>query len=467
MPRPAVPFARRTLARLTAAALSAALAVTTCALLTRTEVVPAAARTSNTNPVTPGNFTGFGFDQCRTPSQRSMDQWLRNSPFLAVGIYISGDSRACRDQPNLTPTWVSTQLARGWRLLAITLGPQASCQPRFPRYGDDVRISPRRNANGAYGAALKQGRDEATKSVGAARALGLVPGSTLWYDLEAFSLSNTRCRDSALTFLSGWTQEVHALGYVSGVYSSAGSGIKALDDARVARPNAFTQPDQVWLARWDSRANLTSSYVRDDGWMPHARVKQYRGGHDETWGGVTINIDSNFMSLGTGSVAAPEAHCGGVRLGFPTYLTLRPRNGDQIADRSQVRALQCLLTEQGVYGGRLHGRYSPGTQRAVNTWQTTHGLTVGPSWNPRAWVTLLSAGSTPVLKVGSVGPDVRRLQRALKATRPSAERQALTVSGVFDGRTAAALGTWQRRQGERVSGVANDRTWRALNAGKR
>lgn len=59
MPRPAVPFARRTLARLTAAALSAALAVTTCALPTRTEVVPAAARTSNTNPVTPGNFTDF------------------------------------------------------------------------------------------------------------------------------------------------------------------------------------------------------------------------------------------------------------------------------------------------------------------------------------------------------------------------------------------------------------------------
>jgi len=85
------------------------------------------------NLVTPGDFTGYGFDQCHAPDQRSMNKWLTYSPFLAVGIYISGNSRACRDQPNLTPEWISTQLAKGWRLLPITLGPQASCQPRFPR----------------------------------------------------------------------------------------------------------------------------------------------------------------------------------------------------------------------------------------------------------------------------------------------------------------------------------------------
>src|SRR4051794_8549854 len=77
------------------------------------------------NVVTPGNFTGYGFDQCTAPSQRAMDAWLTGSPYWAVGIYISGDSRGCLSQPNLTPTWVRTQLARGWRLLPITLGPQA------------------------------------------------------------------------------------------------------------------------------------------------------------------------------------------------------------------------------------------------------------------------------------------------------------------------------------------------------
>ena len=85
------------------------------------------------------------------PGPHARRRWTAgcsSSPFLAVGIYISGDSRACRNQPNLTPTWVSTQLASGWRLLPITLGPQASCQPRFPRYGDDETISPARGTNG-------------------------------------------------------------------------------------------------------------------------------------------------------------------------------------------------------------------------------------------------------------------------------------------------------------------------------
>ncbi len=90
---------------------------------------------------TPGDFTGHGFDQCLAPTQSAMDTWWKKSPFSAVGIYISGDSRACRSQPNLSSEWVAAQVARGWRLLPIALGPQASCQPRFPRYKDDFKIS--------------------------------------------------------------------------------------------------------------------------------------------------------------------------------------------------------------------------------------------------------------------------------------------------------------------------------------
>src|SRR5690349_21074900 len=36
--------------------------------------------------VTPGDFVGYGFDQCLTPEQKKMDRWLQSSPFLAVGI---------------------------------------------------------------------------------------------------------------------------------------------------------------------------------------------------------------------------------------------------------------------------------------------------------------------------------------------------------------------------------------------
>ncbi|MGA8847832.1 MAG: glycoside hydrolase domain-containing protein, partial [Nocardioides sp.] len=142
----------------------------------------AAKRDPAPNPATPGDFTGYGFDQCVTPTQSMMNTWLRTSPFLAVGIYISGDSRACRDQPNLTPTWVRKQLQKGWRLLPITLGPQASCQPRFPRYADDFTINPSPGPKGIYGKARGMGQREATSTLADARALGIVEGSTLWYD---------------------------------------------------------------------------------------------------------------------------------------------------------------------------------------------------------------------------------------------------------------------------------------------
>ncbi len=229
------------------------------------------------NVATPGNFTGYGFDQCLAPTQQAMTAWLNHSPFLSVGIYISGDSRACRSQPNLTRDWVSTQLRTGWRLLPITLGPQASCSTRFPRYGDDEVINWRPGSTGKYTTAREQGRAEAVKAVAAATRLGIVPRSTLWYDLEGFDHTRTHCRESALAFLSAWTTKLHALDYVSGVYSSVGSGIKILDDARVERPRAFNLPDRIWLARWDGVANTSSSYIRSDGWRPGGRVKQYHG----------------------------------------------------------------------------------------------------------------------------------------------------------------------------------------------
>src|SRR3954453_21508560 len=202
MPRPVSRTAQTMLRRALAATAGGALLVSLVAAATANgpadaDPVSSAVRTTGpvtpTGIVTPGDFTGFGFDQCLTPEQKKMDRWLQSSPFLAVGIYISGDSRACRDQPNLTSTWVSRQLAAGWRLLPIPLGPQASCQPRFPRYKDDPTIIPKPGTDGRYGQARTQAVNEAAKTVGVATDLGIAPGSTLWYDLEGFDLTNTAC----------------------------------------------------------------------------------------------------------------------------------------------------------------------------------------------------------------------------------------------------------------------------------
>ncbi len=437
---------------LTSLARTATVALTGLATLAAGLVLasPAAAA----NRVTPGSFTGHGFDQCTAPTQRSMDAWLTSSPYWAVGIYISGDSRGCLSQPNLSSTWVSTQLAHGWRLLPITLGPQAWCTTR-ERYLHQVRISP--SPTGSYAAARNQGRAEADKTITAAQALGISAGSALWYDLEGFATSRTDCRESALAFLSSWTQQLHARGYVSGVYSSASSGIKILDDARVMRPGTYVMPDHLWVADWNGRADTGSTYLRSDGWASHGRVHQYRGGHNETYGGVTINIDNNWVDLGRGSVAPRErSRCGGVALSAARYPYRRVGQTGAL-----VKAAQCLLKEQRLYAGVVDGVYDAEVGAAARAYRAAHRLPPANTVGRRVWVAMLAQGTTPLLKYGAASDAVRRLQRSLNA----ADGAALPVTGVFEGATTTAVKRYQRDHALPQTGVVTPAVWTRLLAG--
>ena len=67
-----------------------------------------------------------------------------------------------------------------------------------------------------------------------------------------------------------------------------------------------------------------------------------------------------------------------------------------------------------------------------------------------AWMTLLSAGPATVLKLGSSGEDVRRVQRALNAASPRAQ---LAISGSYDAATQAAVMRWQAKNGIAENGV--------------
>ena len=455
---------RRLLAAVVSPALTAALVVTLTTA--HGHPAPALAETAATtaNPVTPGNFTGYGFDQCQAPSQAAMDTWLQRSPYLAVGVYMSGASRGCRNQTYLNATWVSTQLANGWKILPITLGPQASCQPRFPRYGNDRKIDATPGPQGLYGDARRQGTAEATKTVANAKALGLVPGSTMFYDLEAFDASNTRCAQSALRFLSAWTNQIHKLGYLSGVYSSGNSGIRVLDRARVQQAGTYAMPDQLWIADWNHQAGVGSSYVTSTAWMPHARVKQYWGGHDESYGGVRINIDRDFLDLGKGTTAPGVSHCGGINVNLGgTYQNLGPATPTAKPYPAGVKAAKCLLKEQGYFHGRVRPTsYGPPMVTAVSRFQTDHGWTATGTIAQREWVALLSAGTHPVVKYGSGGENVRDLQRALDAAHPKLD---LPITGVFADMTTAAVKAYQTKHHLPVTGVGAPGVWADLAAG--
>jgi hypothetical protein len=432
---------------------AAVVAVVTAALIPLSQA--ATAESASARPAQhPRSFTGYAFDTCDAPSQRAMNRWRTHSKYWAAGIYIAGINRACTSQPHLTPRWVERQTEGGWRLLPLVVGRQASCSP--PGYYRGKRISAR--PAGRYAKARAQGRGSAQGAVRAAARLGIGKGSVLWFDLENFDITRDRCRGSATAFVSSWTRQVHHRGYLSGLYSSASSGIRMVDAVRARRGDPWRTPDYLWIAEWNYRDTLGSSYISRQRWWPDRRVHQYRGGHTERHGGAAINIDSNYLSVGGGTRAGtPHRHCG-VRIDFASYRTLK--RGDRGA---KVRAAQCLLRKQGTYDGRLHGRLSAGTAKAVASFQRRNGhLPSSGTLGRSTWTALLASGRWPLLKAGSGGIAVRRLQRALNASSDA----RLQVDGVFGRRDMAEVRGFQKKARLPRTGVVTARTWRTLAHGR-
>ncbi|MGR6319474.1 DUF1906 domain-containing protein [Micromonospora soli] len=230
----------------------------------------------------PGTFTGLGFDACTAPSAATMQAWLAASPYRAIAIYFGGINRACA-QPNLTASWVATQQAAGWHLMPIYLGLQAPCTTSSkPNLIDPAN-------------AAAQGRAQAEDAVVQAKALGLAPESVLIFDLEAYRTDDPVCRSAVLAFMSAWTARLHDLGYLSGFYSSMASGVA--DQVAAYRTPGYVRPDYLDFARWDGNATVADPAVPSSYWSPQRRMKQYRGDHVETWGGVTINIDNDYLDV--------------------------------------------------------------------------------------------------------------------------------------------------------------------------
>ena len=117
-----------------------------------------------------------------------------------------------------------------------------------------------------------------------------------------------------------------------------------------------------------------------------------------------------------------------------------------------------------MYRGKLNSFYGNGTQQAAQAWQARTGAPVSTTWSTRNWMSLLVAGDHPVLKYGSTGPVVRRVQRALNA---AVERTApLHATGVFDATLTIAVKAYQKSLRLEQSGVVGTQTWRALMAGR-
>ncbi len=254
------------------------------------------ALTSASNPQV---VTGQGFDSCYQPSLSQMQTWMDHSPYRLWNLYIGGASVGsfCG---TLTAAYVSQLTQQGWKFIATWVGPQAACWPSGPRMSSDPAT------------AYTQGISEADLAIAAAANLLLTlpdkTGAIIYYDLEAYNVSNSQCRAAAQSFISGWTTELHAKGNQAGVYGSGYSS--ALSDF-ASNPQV---PDGIWAASWtedqfDCDASVWDiPHLANTLWTNHQRLHQYAGGHNETWGGVTINIDSTVadglaLDLGGGPAA--------------------------------------------------------------------------------------------------------------------------------------------------------------------
>ncbi|HLJ02781.1 MAG TPA: DUF1906 domain-containing protein [Solirubrobacteraceae bacterium] len=247
-------------------------------------------------------YTGLGFDACMAPTTTQMAAWDA-SPYHAVGIYVGGTNEGC-SQPNLNSTWTSLEATDGWHLIPIYVGLQAprnscGCAPIVPA------------------SAAAEGAAAAADAVTQAQALGIGTGNPIFDDMEGYThtASNTT---AVLAFLDAWTTTLHAEGYMSGIYSSSDSGIADLS-AQLANPS-FHEPDDLWIANWNGQQATTDPNVPATAWPDHQRLHQYSGGGNETYGGVRLNVDDNYIDSAT---AAPGA--------TQPKLSIAPANDGSIA----------------------------------------------------------------------------------------------------------------------------------------
>jgi len=224
------------------------------------------------------------FDKCALPTVEQMATWWANSPYKVHNLYLGGISFACPSNP-LNPYWLQAVAGQGWSFILTWVGPQAPCSNYAYRMSS--------NATTAY----QQGRAEAAAAAAAARKLGFLAGKVIYYDMESYSGASASCRATVAAFMRGWTERLHELGALAGGYGSPCTSY--ISDWATNNPS----PDDIWIAHWilpyeyNPTATVwsTACSLNTSLWSNHQRLRQYTGGHWETWGSLALIVDSSVL----------------------------------------------------------------------------------------------------------------------------------------------------------------------------
>jgi hypothetical protein len=219
----------------------------------------------------------WAFDTCEAPSLDAMRAWHGNSPYGSVAVYIGGEMRACRNAALDTPGWITSVLQDGWGIIPVFVGPQAPCT--------DYRSVMDTRAPDHHG--LWVGFDAAVR----ARAAGLPVSSPIYLDVENWLVSDAACDATVRKFIEGYVRGVHYFGFEAGLYSTPSTGIRV--EAEGGNDPSRPRVDAIWVARWNGVAGKYESSSADS--FQGRRIHQYWGDHSETWGGVTMSVDSNLV----------------------------------------------------------------------------------------------------------------------------------------------------------------------------
>ncbi len=245
---------------------------------------------------TPGTalVQGPGFDTCSAPSSSVLTAWWGASPYRWFGTYLGGEAAGSCSGADLTASWVEGVVSKGWGFLPIWSGLQSPC-------ASASNIIHRMSSNASTSSG--QGISDADQAMAIAAGLGLSSGVPIFFDMEQYSGDST-CISATNAFLNGWDHELGAHGYLSGLYESS-------SDIPSVLSGGITEPQEIWMAGggnvWSGSYNSSCSvfgntYVSDSNWDNHQRAYQYTAGHNETYQGITLNIDSDcgdFTLAGT------------------------------------------------------------------------------------------------------------------------------------------------------------------------
>ncbi len=257
-----------------------------------------------------------GFDRCYAPTLEQMQTWWERSPYYVFNLYIGGVSFACRDEP-VNALWIQKAAEQGWDFILTWVGPQAPC----------TSFKYRMSSNPAV--AYVEGKLEAEYASEAAHKLGFASNALINYDIEGYPDAES-CRDAVKSFLNGWVEQLELIGLRAGAYGSPCRSY-ITDWATINNP-----PQDVWIAHWiadefDPTATVWNvpCGLENSYWSYHQRLKQYAGGHKESWGGVELVIDSNVLDGHITSLPLPTSNTTTKPVGLTTMIQ---RSGPQIDD---------------------------------------------------------------------------------------------------------------------------------------